>query len=342
MKPQELRNNSSFQSTAVWGELAIISSSGVEKQCMHLSKYEYTMGRSRRCDVKISIKTVSRTHARIQRNHHSSEMTLTNCGSGEDDLFLNKTLIKPSETVQLNFGDVIKLSGKVFKLYCPRGERSEILDDTLLCSQNRLLKNMTPHPAGGVRDTRCLPQPIEVTETKFNAAESALKGKASSFGWPKPPSFRNSPARNSSSDLLLGTPDIETNKTIKSVRFSQFNQVVEADGIQVLSPAPKRRKLAERKPTPCFGRTPRSEFPPEWSRFSSVKKRLINRKQVLKTKSALKNQGSHCMEQKLSLTPSVKHKSEEQRRKEIMTLLLASSPELETVNEQPSKNSSCT
>jgi len=304
---------------------------------MLLKKDEYIMGRSRRCDVRISIKTVSRTHVRIQLNPQPPKMSLTNCGSGEDDLFLNRTLIKPGEKVPLSFGDVIKLSGKVFKLYRPRKEHSVILDDTLLCSQQPFLDNTIPHPGGGVHDTRCLPQPKEVTETKFGATGLTQKRKASPPNWPRATSFRSSPASCGSNDSALGTPEANNKKSSsKSVRFSHFNQV-KADGIQVFSPATKRRKLADRKLTPGPARLFRAgQLPPELGINHSAKKRLSERKQILRTIGFVsKSLGSQSVQQKLLLTPSLKQKTEEQRREEIVAILLASSPELETVNEQP-------
>jgi len=339
MKPQKTRKRSSFASNAVWGELAIFSSSGVEKQCMLLKKTEYVMGRSRRCDVRISIKTVSRTHVRIQLNPQPPKMSLTNCGSGEDDLFLNRSLIKPGEKVALSFGDVIKLSGKVFKLYSPREEQSVIQDDTLLCSQQ--LDNTIPHPGGGggARGTRCLPQPREVTEKKFTTTVLPQKRKAFPPNCPRETNFKSSPAPAScgSNDSALGTPEAKNTKSsAKSVRFSHFNQV-KADGIQVYSPATKRMKLADRKLTPGPARLFRAgQLPQELGRNHSAKKRLSERKQILRTKGFLsKSLGSQSVQQKLLLTPSLKQKTEEQRREEIMAILLASSPELETVNEQP-------
>merc|ERR1719447_1767124 len=73
-------------------------------------------------------------------------MTLSNCGSGEDDLFINKILVKQKIKVPLRFGDVIELSGKVFKLYSPRREHSVNLDETQLCSESRTVDKTVSYP----------------------------------------------------------------------------------------------------------------------------------------------------------------------------------------------------
>lgn len=164
----------------------------------------------------------------------------------------------------------------------------------------------------------------------FNTVDSARKRKESpsSFVYGKLPnfSFQNSPGMNSSSDLALGTPDLETTKAITRVGFSHFNQLTK-HRLQVFSPAWKRRKIAGRMSTPSFGRHLRSsEFPPDWSSYPSPRIRLIKRKQELKGVSALKNQGSKEVEQQLLLTPPVELKSENERRKELLAFLLASSP----------------
>jgi len=162
----------------------------------------------------------------------------------------------------------------------------------------------------------------------FNTVESARRWKDShsSFAYRKLPSFLNSPGMSSSSDLALRTPDLETTKAITRVSFINFNQL-KKDRIQVFSPAWKRRKIAGQKPSPSFGHNLRSsEFPPDWSSYPSPRIQLIKRKQELKSVSALKNKSSKEVEHQLLLTPPVELKSEKERRRELLALLLASSP----------------
>jgi len=340
MSREDIINN--VEPQPVYGELAIISSSGATKQCMLLKKNVYTIGRSRRCDVRINIKTVSRLHVTIQRDRLTKKMTLANCGSGEDDLFVNKVLVKQGKKVSLRFGDVITLSGKMFKLYSPRKEHSVILDETRLCSQPPSMdrSGSCPIPGGGILSRQGAPQPVDFTECQIKKMRSpsligVLNGVSGTVE-------RWSPfAKNSSdpfSDLALGTPKAETNtNTSKSVRFSHFNEV-KAEGIQAYSPATKRRRLADRKPTPGPGRLFKSgQLPQEGSRNPSFKKRLSERKQVLKrTESSekLKNQERQHVKQKLSLTPKQdqRAKTEDDRRKEIMRILLASSSPPDAIN----------
>jgi len=329
-----------------YGELAIISSSGVEKQSMLLKKNGYTIGRSRSCDVRINIPTVSRLYVRIQRYQLTHKMTLSNCGSGEDDLFINKILVKQKSKVPLRFGDVIELSGKVFKLYSPRREHSVILDETQLCSEATPVDKSVsyPIPGGGSFATRRESNAAEVKDRKHKKRKRSpsmigfLKGVPGNSELYSPCSKK---IPSDPSDVPLGTPDSEANtQTTKSVRFSHFNEV-KADGIQAYSPATKRRRVADRKPTPGPGRLFKSgQLPQEEIRNPNSKRRLSERKQVLKrveiTKS-FKNTGTPI--KKLLLTPTVeqKPKTEEERRKEIMRILLASSSPPDTVFEPPPK-----
>jgi len=331
----------------VYGELAIISNSGVEKQCMLLKKHEYTIGRSRRCDVRINIKTVSRLHVRIQRDRLTHKMTLSNCGSGEDDLFVNKILVKQKSKVPLTFGDIIELSGKVFKLYSPRQEHSVFLDETQLCSEAPIVDQSLsyPMPGGGSFGGRSGSNAAEGKENKYKKSKrspsligfiNGVPGNAELYS----PYSKKVPS--DPSDLALGTPDAEANtQTTKSVRFSHFNEV-KADGIQAYSPATKRRRVADRKATPGPGRLFKSgQLPQEESRNPNSKRRLSERKQVLKrakTTTSFKNKETQCPT-RLLLTPTVeqKPKTEEERRKEIMRILLASSSPPDTLYEPPPK-----
>jgi len=321
MKPQKSRKASDFPSSMVWGELAIISSSGVEKNCMLLKKDEYTIGRSRRCDVRIAIKTVSRTHVSIKRMPSTQKIILNNCSSGEEDLFVNRNLIKSGESVDLTFGDVIMLSRKVFKLYSPREEQSVVQNDTVLCS---------------VRGSKCLQQSEKVNETKGGITRSAQKRKASSLSCPRAKRCKSLEA-NVSNDLALGTPEALNKKSFSgSIGLSDLKQI-KADKIQVLSPAAERRKLTDRKSMSPLSRSLGSgQLSKKLCRYHSAKKRLSEGKQILKTKViASKNNLSECGKQKILFTPSLKTKTEEQRRQEIMAALLASSsPKFGTVNEQ--------
>jgi len=307
-----------------YGELAIISSSGVETQCIPLNKHEYTIGRSRRCDVRIKIKTVSRLHVRIQHDSVTHKMTLVNCGSGEDDLFVNEIFVKQGCKVQLKFGDVIELSGKRFKLHSPRKGRSAILDETRLCSQPPVLKRSEScHiPGGGAIEEQYKKRARSPSFARLNLMSGATEKRS--------PDIRKS-TLEPLSELALGTPDTKANtNTSKSVRFSHYNEV-KTDGIQAYSPATKRRRVADRKPTPGPGRLFKSgQLPQDDSRNTNSSKRLSERKQVMKRSDKVgisRSKGSQYVKQPLLLTPTVKQmpKTEEERRKEIMRRLLASS-----------------
>jgi len=250
-------SKSNFKPTAVWGELAIISSSGGEKQSMLLDKCEYTIGRSRRCDVRISIKTVSRVHVRIKHDKSTGIMTLFNCGS-EEDLFVNGTYVKSKEEVSLEYGDIINLSGRRFKLQRPRDECSVIVDETQLCSQPAILdKSVSTQliPGGGISDSQSIWQRgdlLRIKDTKDSSLiEKRTKVDASPFGrvFGSQGLLKNSPDFQMSDDAP-GTPDAWSNtKTSKSVRFSYFNEI-KTNGQRVYSPAMKRRRLSDRMPTP--------------------------------------------------------------------------------------------
>jgi len=287
-------SKSDRRSSEVWGELTIISSYGIEKQSMILNKSEYTIGRSRRCDVRIGIKTVSRVHVKIKYDLVTRKLTMLNCGK-EDDLFLNDTLVKPTEEVPLSFGDIIKLSGKKFKLRSPLDERSVIVDDTQLCSQPPILDESptkTFAPGGGIRDVRSLPQRLEIKKTTdFTTSHRAA---ASPLG-----KFLESQASVLKSPLSFGTPN-----SSKSVRFSRFNEI-KSNGQKVWSPATKRRRVSDRV--------------------------LSARKQVL---GRVRHQGTQ-VKPKLLLTPTVKPKTEGERRKEIMRRLLSNPPEWREDDEPP-------
>jgi len=294
-------SKSDRRSSDVWGELTIISSCGIEKQSMILKKSEYTIGRSRRCDVRIGIKTVSRVHVKIKYDLVTRKSTLLNCGK-EDDLFLNDTLVKPMEEVPLSFGDIIKLSGKKFKLRSPVEEHSVIVDETQLCSQPPILDKSPATsfaPGGGVHNTRSLPQRLEIMKTMdFTTSQRAA---ASPVG-----KFLESQAEMLKSPLSLGTPDAEfKNNSSKSVRFSRFNEI-KSNGQKVYSPATKRRRASDRM--------------------------LSARKQVL---GRVRHQGTQ-VKPKLLLTPTVKPKTEGERRKEIMRRLLSDTLEWRE-DDKPSK-----
>jgi len=327
----------------VYGQLAIISSSGATKQYMLLKKNVYTIGRSRRCDVRINIKTVSRHHVTIQRDRVTQKMTLSNCGSGEDDLFVNKVLVKQGSKVSLKFGDVITLSGKMFKLCSPRKVHSVVLDETRLCSQPPSIErnDSSPIPGGGILRGHCAPQPVDFTESKIKKKRSpslvgVLNGVSGTVERWSP--FAKRSTSDPFADLALATPKAETNtNTSKSVRFSHFNEV-KADGIQAYSPATKRRRLADRKLTPGPGRLFKSgQLPQEGSRNPNSKKCLSERKQVLKrteNSERLKHQERQHVRQKLTSTPKLdqRAKTEEDRRKQIMRILLASSSPPDAIN----------
>jgi len=333
----------------VYGELAIISSSGIEKQCMLLKKNEYTIGRSRRCDVRINIKTVSRLHVRIQRDRLTHKMTLSNCGSGEDDLFVNKILVKQKSKVPLTFGDVIQLSGKLFKLYSPRHEHSAFLEETQLCSEAPIEDYSVsyPIPGGGSFGGRSGSKAVEDKDNKYKKRKrspsligfvNGVPGNAELYS----PYSKKIPS--DPSDLALGTPDAETNtKTTKSVRFSHLNEVKE-DGIKAYySPATKLRRVADRIATPGPGRLFKSgRLPQEDSRNPNSKMRLSEKKQILKraeTTTSFRKKNPQNSISRLLLTPTVeqKPKTEEELRKEIMRILLASSSPPDTLYEPTQK-----
>jgi len=318
------RSVDNVQLQPAYGELAIISSSGVETQCIPLNKHEYTIGRSRRCDVRIKIKTVSRLHVRIQHDSVTHKITLVNCGSGEDDLFVNEIFVKQGCKVQLKYGDLIELSGKRFKLNSPRKERSAIVDETLLCSQPPVMnRSVLCHiPGRGVIEGHYIKRARSPSLVRLKQM-SGTKEKRS-------PDIRKS-TLEPLSELALGTPDTKTNSnTSKSVRFSHYNEV-KTDGIQAYSPATKRRRVADRKPTSGPGRLFMSgQLPQEDSKNANSSKRLIERKQVLVTADKVgisKNKGTQYIKQPLLSTPTVQQisKTEEERRKEIMKILLEGS-----------------
>jgi len=327
-------SKSNFQSTTVWGELAIISSSGAEKQSMVLDKCEYTIGRSRRCDVRISIKTVSRIHVRIKYDKSTGIMTLFNCGS-EEDLFVNGTYVKSKEEVSLAYGDIINLSGRRFKLQPPRDERSVIVDETQLCSQPAILDKSASGlviPGGGIRDSQSIWQQGDLSKTKVTKdnriIDKQTKVDASPFGrvFGSQASIENSPVCRMS-NAAFGTPGAESNrKTSKSVRFSYFNEI-KTNGQKVYSPARKRRRLSDRMPTPGprgFGSS--RQQPQPLNRNISSKKRMSYQKQAInRTRNVadFKNKGKHQqVKTKLLLTPTVGRTLDE-RRKAIMRRLLA-------------------
>jgi len=328
-------SKSNFQSTTVWGELAIISSSGAEKQSMVLDKCEYTIGRSRRCDVRISIKTVSRIHVRIKYDKLTGIMTLFNCGS-EEDLFVNGTYVKSKEEVSLAYGDIINLSGRRFKLQHPRDERSVIVDETQLCSQPAILDKSASGqliPGGGIRDSKSIWQRGDLLKTKetrdSSIIEKQTKVDASPFGrvFGYRGSVENSPVCRMS-NAALGTSGAESNtKTSKSVRFSYFNEI-KTNGQKVYSPARKRRRLSDRMPTPGprgFGST--RQQPQPLNRNISSKKRMSYQKQAInRTRygADFENKGKQQqVKTKLLLTPTVKGRTLDERRKAIMRRLLA-------------------
>jgi len=326
---------------AVWGELAVVSVSGTEKKSLILNKSEYTIGRSRRCDVRISIKTVSRIHMRLRYDKFTGNMSLFNCGS-EEDVFINGTPVKPEEEELLAFGDIIDLSEVRLKLQSPRDEQSEILDETELCSQPAILDKSPetkPAPGGG---SECVNKRWDQIYTKESTLiEENFKIDASPFGKEelgsqvplgKSPIFRKSDLVSMEkspvflkSDVLLGTPDsvLNTNKS-KRVRFSYFNEI-KIDGQKVFSPARKRRRLADRMPTPGHRMHPR--LPQPLSKNANSNKRRSWRQVINMTRNGgcVKNDGKHKLMPKMLLTPKVMPKTVDDRRTEIMRRLLACS-----------------
>jgi len=389
-------SKSNFKPIAVWGDLAIISSSGGEKQSMLLDKCEYTIGRSRRCDVRISIKTVSRVHVRIKCDKSTGIMTLFNCGS-EEDLFLNGTYVKSMEEVSLAYGDIINLSGRRFKLQRPRDECSVIVDETQLCSQPAILdKSVSAQPIAGegISDSQSLWQRGDLLKMKDTKDSSLTKVDASPLGrvFGSQGLMENSPAFQMS-DFAPGTPDAGFNKktskcvrfsyfneiktkgqrvyspamkrrrlrdrmptpgprgfasarqqpqpltrigtpdagsitkTLKSVRFSYFNEI-KTNGQRVYSPARKRRRLSHRMPTPGpRGFASARQLPQPLNRNISSKKRMSYQKQVInrtRKVAGVENLGNHQqVKTKLLLTPTVKGRDLDERRKAIMRRLLA-------------------
>jgi len=331
---------SNAQPLAVWGELAVISVSGSEKKSLILNKSEFTIGRSRRCDVRISIKTVSRIHMRLRYDKLTGNMCLFNCGS-EEDVFINGTPVKPEEEVLLAFGDIIDLSEIRLKLQRPREEQSEILDETELCSQPAILDKSPetkPIPGGG---SQWLNKRWDQIKTKESTLiEKKFKIDASPFGKElgsqvplgKSPFFRKSDYVSMDkspvflkSDVLLGTPDSVLNTTkSKRVRFSYFNEI-KIDGQKVFSPARKRRRLADRMPTPGHRMYPR--LPQPLSKNANSNKRRSWRQVVNMTRNGacVKNDGMRKLNAKMLLTPKVKLKTKDDRRMEIMRRLLACS-----------------
>jgi len=377
-------SKSNFKPIAVWGDLAIISSSGGEKQSMLLDKCEYTIGRSRRCDVRISIKTVSRVHVRIKYDMSTGIMSLLNCGS-EEDLFVNGTYVKSKEEVSLAFGDIINLSGRRFKLQRPLDECSVIVDETQLCSQPAILdKSISTQliPGGGISDSQSIWKRgdlLKMKDTKdmvfgsqglmenspafqisdvspgtpdtgsnpktsksvrfsyFNDIKTngqrvyspAMKRRRLSDRMPTPGPRGFAIARQQPQPLnRIGTPDAGLNtKTSKSVRFSYFNEI-KTNGQRVYSPARKRRRLSHRMPTPGpRGFASARQLPQPLNRNISSKKRMSYQKQVInrtRKVAGVENLGNHQqVKTKLLLTPTVKGRDLDERRKAIMRRLLA-------------------
>jgi len=323
-------SKSNFQPPSVWGELAIISSSGVEKKSMILDKCEYTIGRSRLCDVRISIKTVSRIHVRIKHDKSTGIITLVNCGS-EEDLFVNGTYVKSKEEVSLSYGDIINLSERRFKLRHPRDERSVIVDETQIFSQPAILDKSAAGqliPCLGIRNSQSIRQRGEFLKTEIDSirekqtkVDDSLFGRV--FGSQGP--VENSPVFQVS-DVASGTPDAERNrKTSKSVRFSFFNEI-KVNGQKIYSPARKRRRLSDRMPTPGpRGFVRLRQQPQPLNRKKSSNKRKSNTKQVISwthTGACVVNKGQQQVKTKLLLTPTVKTRTLEKRRNSIMRRLL--------------------